>query len=341
MTSPPKANVSQEEEDLSANVEGVDERAISRLEFVSVQLSKRRDRSCYKDIGEVNGCGGVSFDEQYNAVTTKSFLAEGGIDTKKIGFIRNQKRLIDISSVEVLTSTQYATKKRKARPTSRLLETCIGHDYRTLADACRPSYFPSIKSSTSPQIKLQINTPTRFTPFVPCLPLSMISLSQALAFYPKPRLIIEAAMPLLVVHANSAYFRLSGLSIEAVVGSPLSNLITISRNNNNILKCVQQTEVGQHVPVDIATQSTDISSRNRVKGKIRCQLYAFPVVADVNCAYVKNYFSTPSSPSSSGLRDVTHFLIELNYHDATLDVLDELMDNSSVVQVENAVTLMG
>ena len=157
---------------------------------------------------------------------------------------------------------------------------------------------------------------------------------------PFVRLVIEACLPLLVVHANSAYFRLSGLSSEVAVGSAISNLIRISRNNSNIKKCIQQTEAGQHVAVDIMTQSADISSGNRVEGKLRCELYVFPIVADINCAYVKNY-SLNSSASSSGLRDVTHFLLELNYHDVDLDVINDLTSNSSESQDEDAVTLMG
>ena len=179
-----KANSPSQEEDFSSSIEGVDERAIARLEFIALQLSKRRDRSCYM----VNGGGGVNLDEQYNAAATKSILEESGADAKETKPSESLNRTVDVRSVELLTSAQYTTKKRKTRSsTSQLLETGIGHDYTALAKVCRQSYSSDLDHSIRSQSSWKIEATKRFTPFIECLPISMISLTQALAFYPKPR----------------------------------------------------------------------------------------------------------------------------------------------------------
>ena len=188
MASKRKADSLVRAEDVSSNVEGVDERAIARLDFIALQLSRRKDRSCYQDISDVHGCGDVNLDEQYDATTVTSILDEIKVDDMKINQRKNLKRVVEIrsSAVELMTSSQYAmkTKKRRTNGTSHLLRTNIGHDYSTLVKACRPSYSTNPDHTMMPRQKEVIN---RFTPFISCLPLSMVSLCQAIAFYPKPR----------------------------------------------------------------------------------------------------------------------------------------------------------
>jgi len=54
-----------------------------------------------------------------------------------------------------------------------------------------------------------------------------VTLDKVLSFTKDPRIVVSATPPFLVIHTNAAYCRLSGIDSHAVVGKPISNLLTM------------------------------------------------------------------------------------------------------------------
>lgn len=308
--------------------EGVDERAIARVEQIAFELEKRIDNCCYKGYVKAYSSGRANLEHHYDAFITSDQY--------------RKKKFASVNSVELISASQYARKKRKTTNDATKPRS-IGYEYLSLANDCYLSHAYSNITTHASHSKMSKNINIPIVPFVPCSPIGMMSLGQAVAFHPKARIIVEAASSLRVVFANSAYYRLSGLSSQAILNFPLCRLTHAEFSFSTLIKCVQRMEAGSHTSVNITTQSIDSLSGNQVHGQLKCQMHAFPIVADINYAYVKNYSSSSASSSSntsSGLRNVTHFLIEFTYLDSTLDILEDLMDNG-IKSSKQAFTLMG
>jgi len=112
------------------------------------------------------------------------------------------------------------------------------------------------------------------------LPSSIISLDQAISFYPKPRIVIEAEYPYLIVHTNAGYAHLTGLQTDQIIGYPLFDFLNFSAGNHMSLKhCVSMSEVGKNVDVQVVASTSDSSSELSSKTFIQCSLTAYPVMS--------------------------------------------------------------
>ena len=173
---PPAAKTNHDSADSTDNAEGVDDRAIARIEFIASELKKRMDGSFYKDYQTSYSNRGAKLEHHYDASITKSASCSD---------LYNKSSFMANNCVELISSSQHSRKKRKTVAGTK----SIGYEYLSLANDC---YLPHLYNINGPhrtsEMETSQNTSNPVVPFVPSIsPIGMMSLAQAVAFYPKAR----------------------------------------------------------------------------------------------------------------------------------------------------------
>lgn len=107
---------------------------------------------------------------------------------------------------------------------------------------------------------------------------SILSIEDAISFIPKPRVVVEAKYPFMIVHANSSYEHLTGESNYNLIGKELPEVLAIRCNTMNgkenllplLETCAHLSELGNNVTADL------FSSRSMKT--IKCSLTVYPVI---------------------------------------------------------------
>lgn len=145
------------------------------------------------------------------------------------------------------------------------------------------------------------------------LPSSIISLDQAISFYPKPRIVIEAEYPYLIVHTNAGYAHLTGLQTDQIIGHPLFNFLAFSLGNQMSLKhCVSMSEVGKNVDVEVVANDPD-KSESLSKNLIKCSLTAYPVMSR----------SSDAIKAGKGHVGLSHYVLDVIKSQETSIIVDD------------------
>ena len=173
---PPAAKTNHDSADSNDNADGVDDRAIARVEFIASELEKRVDSSFYKGYQTSYSSGGAKLEHHYDASITKSASCSN---------ICKKSRLISNNSVELISSSQY----RKKPKTTFGGTKSAGYEYLSLANDCYlPHLYNTNSANRTSQRETKQNVKNPVVPFIPSIsPIGMMSLAQAVAFYPKAR----------------------------------------------------------------------------------------------------------------------------------------------------------
>jgi len=324
---------------------------IAHLESIESEMKKR------KLVDNSRPSNAIKAARIYDAANARSDLEKSGTYVAPYLEIGNTGRSIDISKVDFLNSTQYSLLLNE-KELQKGRETPV-KDYCVIARMCHPFYATtssmtstkSYENSSEPDSDLtsddgsgifvnnQLPQPlaTGYDDFfydlenigtieqnketsVSCSPSSVITLEQALALYPKPRVVTEAAAPFMVVHANAGYSRLTGKPSDALIGQPISALLGYSNNKQvSLSHCVSMSEIGNDVVVDVSTrpilkssnnnESVDDNFNSSKRTSVRCFMTAFPVIQDKNSPVPTGLVDITPLTSSS---PVTHFVLEMS-----------------------------
>jgi len=162
---------------------------------------------------------------------------------------------------------------------------------------------------------------------------ALMCLGDALVSCPTPRIVTQAKAPFLIVHANAAYTRLTGVSSSNLLGKPLSKVLASSPQHPQglcLANCAEMSSMGKEVYVRITTQlvrkqgknasdenrDTNISNDDRsvkpadvtVKGSAVCRMNVSPLLpGDVQRSSSKNDDEGDTIDSDQ----VTHYSVEM------------------------------
>merc|ERR1719291_331854 len=135
-----------------------------------------------------------------------------------------------------------------------------------------------------------------------CSFLSVMSLDQAIGFYPKPRIVAESKYPFTVVHVNGRFTYLTKLESNEVIGEKLSNLGLSGNLNELLFDCIKESEIGKEVIVNVLSRKT--ISFNTPSYTKEESMHCFMTVLPVS-----NYDSKTGVMNE--MMKLTHFVLEL------------------------------
>lgn len=114
------------------------------------------------------------------------------------------------------------------------------------------------------------------------------------------RLIANSCAPFSIVHANAAFFRLSGLAPDQILGARFSSILESEPNSKHtsLPECMMSSSSGNHKKLVLRAEYPQEATKSRVK--------VSPIVAR----------KTTSSEATT-MTTMTHYVIEFNFDGET------------------------
>eukprot|EP00957_Ditylum_brightwellii_P032703 2479097-Ditylum_brightwellii.AAC.1 len=163
---------------------------------------------------------------------------------------------------------------------------------------------------------------------------ALMSLGDALMSCSTARVVTQATPPFLIVHANAAYARLTGISSDLILGKPISTTLVSSQPQElSLANCAEMSSMGKEIFVRLITQSNrnnekstikDDRNRNKnnyspqitevtVKGSSVCQMNVLPVVPDdVQHTAISSNGAKYEDSATIDLSEVKYYTVEIH-----------------------------
>lgn len=228
----------------------------------------------------------------YDASNVQRYFLNTGIPKQSLD--SEPKIMIDKTNVHLIKSAEYSN------PCHRTNHDSV-KTYGELTNLCQPFYSQEKKKELDKKdcSKDIVYENDIQKSFLSCPFSSVITLDQALSFYPRPRIVTESKYPFTVLHINGRLTNLTKIQSNEIIGQRLSRLVLSTNLMTLLFNCIEESEV----IVDVLSRKT-ISYKGAgcpKQNSIRCFMSVFPVVPN---------FVTKTQDTNNTMK-VTHFVLEL------------------------------